>query len=73
MVEGTQREAKERKKTTTANLPDEQEQPVVDWLKNEGHDLLYNKSYKDYKDTAQRDSVWTVQSDCVVTMGPLKQ
>ena len=45
---------KREKKSAAANLSNEHKQKVVNWLKDEDHDLLYNKRHKDYKDSANR-------------------
>ena len=65
---------RKRKKAAAVNLSDAQEEQVVNWLKDEKHDLLYNKRRRDYKDTAKRERAWMELSSSVgVTVPLLKQ
>ena len=45
---------KKTKKSTAANLSNEQEQQVMAWLKDTNHDLVYNKRCRDYKNSTKR-------------------
>lgn len=48
---------RKEKKEKFLNFTDEQEEELVEWLKN--HEIFYNKALKTYKDTKMKQRLWS--------------
>ena len=47
---------KSRRKKTAINFTEEQEDIIIEWLKD--HDIIYSKGSRMYKDTDKKNKLW---------------